>query len=225
MIAAVFIGACVSFMIQYIDHLAPSELVLGKTLRDKTLNILIFNVLVCLSVGASELYLRRFSPDAKLWHRIRLRIIGAILVLVIFFLLLGLLLGIFSGNMLDGNETGWAHSFVPPLLIGLVQSILLILSPLIKAWILEYATQGLRATTLSILGITKRLLPLMATIPLFFMTQSIESKNAGVQGEFLYWLFLGIAAGCLLIVGFMYLSLTQHGRIRESRNSQACRAE
>ncbi|ABA57795.1 hypothetical protein Noc_1296 [Nitrosococcus oceani ATCC 19707] len=188
LLVAVTIGACTNLLFQYIDYLAPAKLLPGSTIADRALNIFAFNLTVVLMVSALGAYLAWRFPTEKLTPKQRAFLIAAALCL--------------SLSLGAAAITGPSPAI--PLLLGLAQSILLALPPLVKSWMLDYAVGGLRATALSLLGIAKRSLGIGATLGLFLASQHGSSKE--LDNLDLFIALTGIGGFCVLILVVYALS-------------------
>ncbi|ADJ28113.1 hypothetical protein [Nitrosococcus watsonii] len=182
LLVAVTIGAGTNLLFQYIDYLAPAKLLPGSTVADRALSIFAFNCIVVVLVSALGTYLAWRFPTQKLTHKQRALLIAAALCL--------------SLSLGAAAITGPPPAI--PLLLGLAQSILLALPPLVKSWMLDYAVGGLRATALSLLGIAKRSLGIGATLGLFLASQNAPSEDLNNRDFFI--VLAGIGGFCVVIL-------------------------
>lgn len=200
LIGIVLVGSCVATLIQYIDHLAPAGLVLGHTVFEKTVNLFLFNSTVCFCLAALAAYLKHLRPVSSLHPAIRAAIIsgglffvGALITLVAYFL------------SSFGTKDQFALMFAA-LSLGLAQAVLLMLPPLIKAWVLDFAINGLRATVLSVLGISKRLFAIISTVAIFTVSWSGNLPKSGETNIYLILIsFVGLSLGLTIILGVVSL--------------------
>jgi len=202
-VTAIAVGTSINLLVQYIDHFAPANLLPGNTVASRTLDILAFNLTVVLVIAALDATLARRFPARKLSHGQRETIIAVALLLTVALVVVAL-------RPRQGGELGLLH--LTPILIGLAQSSLLAVLPLIKSWMLTYAVDDLRATALSLLGVAKRSLGIGATLGLYFAGDT--TMGNGIDNDKLLWILFGFAGFCLA-------ALAGHAFMRRLRQRRA----
>lgn len=189
LLAAIVVGTSINLLVQYIDLFAPANLLPGNSVASRTLNIFAFNLTVVLMVAALNTYLYWRSPSHDLSHDRRELIIAAALCTAVVLVYLSL--------QLD-ESTGIGALQLAPILLGIAQSALLAMLPLIKSWVLDYAFNGLRATALSLLGIAKRSLGIGATLGIYLASDSPTQEEINSQTVFL--VLVAFAIFCLTVL-------------------------
>jgi len=168
--SVLFVAGSIALIVQLIDHLAPAVLLPGATLKDKAANILLFNVTVCVFVGLLQIVLQRLGGvdgiDASMRGAIVKFAMGCVA------LLLGLC-------FLAAHRAALADKPWIGLVLGLAQALLLMLPPLMKAWVLEFNVSGRYATTLAVLGVSKRLFAIVATLCLPWFVHAAGTQPGG----------------------------------------------
>jgi MFS family permease len=188
------VAGSIALIVQLIDHLAPSMLLPGPTLLERSISILIFNLTVCVCVGLLQLFLWHTGSAAGLSELLRGRVIKVALTSVAILLTFCLM----SSNSVSAVGNQWIG-----LVLGIVQAVLLMLPPLVKAWGLEYNVDGLYGTTLAILGIGKRLFVILGTMAVPWITQAGGVVSFGTEDFTLYGVTTGVAVMALGIMTFI----------------------
>jgi MFS family permease len=147
LLSVVSVAGSVALIVQLFDHLAPASLLPGSLLREKSINIFLFNVTVCAAVAAIQVLFSQPMNGKYLPFSVRRLIINGILLSVIAVL----------GFCLFDSVHDLGGGIVVSGALGIVQAALLTLPPLLKAWVLEFSVNERYATTLAILGVGKRL--------------------------------------------------------------------
>ena len=188
-----FVAGSIALIIQLIDHLAPAVLLPGATLAAKSLNVLVFNATVCVCVGTLQYFLHRVGGAEGIGPSVRDGIVKFSLCIVV-------LLLAFCSLETDA-AAGWEGKWLG-LVLGLAQAILLMLPPLMKAWVFEFNVGDRYATTLAVLGISKRLFAIVATFGLPWLVQLSGGPRPAGENVTLYGLATGVTLITLAILVF-----------------------
>ena len=196
LLAAVLIGSLLNLLAQYIDHFAPAEILPGSTVIGRSMNVFIMNVIVVVVIASLYLFFGWKNLTNRLEHHWRLRIImtsvGAVLLLT------------FLITYIFHSESPWIA-----IMLGLIQAILLATLPLIKAWTLSYAVLELRATALSVVGVSKRLVAIGLTFVLYFVLPWQELPRDTGAATVHILIFLALAGFCAVLVGISWVIIVK----------------
>jgi MFS family permease len=181
--SVLFVAGSIALIVQLIDHLAPAVLLSGATLKDKAANVFLFNLTVCVFVGLLQIALHRLGGVGGVDASMRSAIVKFAMACVT--LLLGLC-------FLAAHRAALADKPWIGLVLGLAQALLLMLPPLMKAWVLEFNVSDRYATTLAVLGVSKRLFAIVATLCLPWFVHAAGTQS-GSETVTLYALTATVA--------------------------------
>ncbi|MBK1706171.1 MFS transporter [Halochromatium glycolicum] len=199
LVAAILVGACINLLVQFMDHFAPATLLPGREVGERALSIFSFNLTVVLVMLGLTALLARLWPRQRLSDRARALLLGGFIATA-----LGLMA---SAIVLGQTPVRASDAVAAPILLGFAQSLLLALLPLTKSWVLEFGVSGLRATALSLLGVSKRLLAIGATLMLGLAGNAAASDPG--TSSWLLWVLLCLGGGC---IGVLILNATSSAR-------------